>query len=93
MLGGNNMLPAQKPAVKKTQRYTYADYCTWGDDERWELIDGIACLMAPAPSDFHQGICGEIHFQLKQFLRGKECKVFGAPYDVRLNADTKDNEE
>jgi len=23
------------------KRYTYADYCTWDDGERWELIEGI----------------------------------------------------
>jgi hypothetical protein len=22
--------------------WTYADYCGWPDDERWELIDGVA---------------------------------------------------
>ena len=85
------MLPARKPTVKKTQRYTYADYCTWGDDERWELIDGIAYAMAPAPSQSHQRISRDVLLQIGQFLRGKQCEVFGAPFDVRLNADTKDN--
>jgi len=27
------------PAYKES--YTYADYITWDDDIRWELIDGI----------------------------------------------------
>ena len=85
------MEAARKPIFKKTQRYTYADYCTWDDNERWELIDGIAYAMAPAPSDFHQSISRDILLQIGGFLRGKKCKVFHAPYDVRLNAGTKDN--
>jgi hypothetical protein len=24
------------------ERWTYADYLTWPDDERWEIIDGVA---------------------------------------------------
>ena len=76
---------------KEERRYTYADYCTWDDGERWELIDGIAYAMAPAPSDGHQSVSGEILFQLSGFLRGKPCKVRSAPYDVRLNADGEDD--
>jgi hypothetical protein len=29
---------------------TYGDYLGWKDDKRWELIDGTAYLMAPAPT-------------------------------------------
>ena len=85
------MEAALKPVVQKTQRYTYADYCAWGDDQRWELIDGRPHAMAPAPGRFHQSISGNIYVQLKQFLRGKTCEVYISPFDVRLNADTKDN--
>ncbi|CAA7599600.1 Nuclease, putative, TT1808 [Acididesulfobacillus acetoxydans] len=31
-----------RPAVGK--KYTYADYLTWPEDERWELIDGVPHL-------------------------------------------------
>jgi len=30
--------------------HTYADYRRWPEDVRYELIDGVAYLMAPAPS-------------------------------------------
>ena len=84
------MSAALKLKVDEARRYTYADYCTWGDDERWELIDGIPYAMA-APSISHQSVSRNIVLQIGQFLRGKTCKVFYAPTDVRLNADTKDN--
>ena len=71
--------------------YTYADYLTWDDDKRWEIIDGSAYLMSPAPSWGHQSLSGNLHLQLANFLKGKQCKVFTAPFDVRLNADTKDD--
>ena len=91
------MIPARKPVlqkapqIQKIRRYTYADYYSWDDDKRWELIDGIAYAMAPAPSPSHQSISGNIFGQIWQFLCGKKCRLFHAPLDVRLNADTKDD--
>ncbi len=38
--------------------YTYRDYREWPDDERWELIDGVAYNMRPAPRTGHQDIAG-----------------------------------
>lgn len=84
------MSAARKLESNEKRRYTYADYCTWDDDERWELIDGVPYAMA-APSTKHQGSAGYIFLQIGQFLRGKKCRVFFSPIDVRLNADTWDN--
>jgi len=74
-------------------RYTYGDYLTWDDDERWELIDGIPYNMTPAPRRVHQKIAGEIFLQIADFLKGKPCEVYIAPLDVRLPlADEPDGE-
>jgi Uma2 family endonuclease len=70
---------------RDTQHHTYADYLTWPDDERYELIDGIAYLMAPpAPSLTHQELVGELYYQVRTALEGKRCRVYVAPFDVRL---------
>jgi hypothetical protein len=37
-------------------RYSYSDYLAWPDDERWELIDGLAFNMTPAPTPRHQRV-------------------------------------
>lgn len=84
------MSALRKPAPQEARLYTYADYCTWGDDERWELIDGVPYAMA-APSIPHQRLLRNIGYNLHHFLRGKKCEVFYAPTDVRLNAETLDN--
>jgi Uma2 family endonuclease len=68
----------------ESRRYTYADLITWPEDERWELIDGVAYDMTPAPSERHQTISSELHVQLYDFLRDHPCRVFYAPFDVRL---------
>jgi len=78
-------------ALQNEKRYTYADYCTWDDGERWELIDGIPYAMSPAPLVSHQSVIGNLHGQLFNFLKGKPCKVFLSPFDVRLNFDTDDD--
>lgn len=75
------------PARKEDRRYTYRDYRAWPEDERWELIDGVAYLMSPAPNPNHQGLVLELGRQIGNQLRGKTCKGFAAPVDVFLPPD------
>ncbi|MCL2494195.1 MAG: Uma2 family endonuclease [Oscillospiraceae bacterium] len=70
-------------AEKREELYTYEDYLSWEGDQRWEIIDGRAYMMA-SPSEVHQDISVELTAQFRAFLRGKPCKVFHAPFDVRL---------
>jgi len=71
------------PARKMDQRYTYRDYRTWPEDERWELIDGTAYLMG-APSVAHQWIVSELIRKIGGFLEGKPCRAYPAPCDVLI---------
>ncbi|MCF7949871.1 MAG: Uma2 family endonuclease [Spirochaetia bacterium] len=82
------------PIRKEERAFTYADYKLWPDGERWELIDGAAYDMSPAPNRRHQGIVGTILGELYQFLQDKPCDVYVAPFDVRLAAgkDAADDE-
>ena len=73
-------------ALRQDKRYTYADYYAWEDGKNWELIDGIPYAMSPSPSRTHQRILVELLGQFRDFLKGKPCEVFPAPFDVRLNA-------
>jgi len=79
-------------ATKRDARYTYADYLRWPGDERWELIDGVACNMTPAPSRRHQAVSFDLTAQFRVFLRGKKCKAYAAPFDVRLPAPGETDE-
>ncbi len=73
--------------------YTYADYFKWKFEERIELIKGKIFKMSPAASRKHQEISGEIFFSFKLFLKGKPCKVYSAPFDVRLPIKSKDDKD
>jgi Uma2 family endonuclease len=73
--------------------YTYADYYSWDFENRVELINGKIYEMAPAPSPYHQEIVSDINEPLKQFLRDKPCKVYFAPFDVRLPGKSKEDKE
>jgi Uma2 family endonuclease len=77
-------------SLAQERTYTYADYVKWDDQTRYELIDGVAYAMA-SPSRLHQKISIEISRQLSNFLRGKPCEVYNAPFDVRLNANSFDD--
>jgi Uma2 family endonuclease len=65
--------------------FTYADYKAWElkEGERYELIYGVAYAMART-NTYHQGISGELCRQIANYLDGKPCRVYSAPYDVRL---------
>lgn len=69
--------------LPQEDRYTFADLLQWDDNVRYELYSGVPVALA-SPSDAHQDISGEIYFQLKSYLRGKQCKAYYAPFDVRL---------
>ncbi|GKU80258.1 Uma2 family endonuclease [Paenibacillus sp. L3-i20] len=60
--------------------HTYQDWLTW--DGTWELINGKAYNMTPAPTSLHKFIVGELHFALRTFLQNRRCYVFVAPFDV-----------
>ena len=78
-------------AQKNEHRYTYSDYCTWDGEKRCELIGGVAYAMSPGASFTHQSVVVAILTQLGNYLQDKPCKVFTAPFDVRLNADADDD--
>lgn len=82
------------PEAKKLKaKFTYSDYLTWPEDERWELIEGVPYDMGPAPTRKHQTILLNIATVFRAFLRGKSCQVFIAPFDVRLTEQRIHDEE
>lgn len=78
--------------LKKEKPFTYGDLCHWPEDERWELIDGVAYDMTPPPLRIHQEISGELHRQLANFFFGKECRVYFAPFGVRFPKENEPDE-
>jgi Uma2 family endonuclease len=64
--------------------FTYADYLTWPQDERWELIDGVAWNMSPAPNRAHQAIAGRAFRAISEITDAGPCEAYIAPFDVRL---------
>lgn len=73
-------MPVQKEAYR--DYFTYTQYKNWPEDERWELIDGQAYDMSPAPGTAHQEISGSLFNQIYNYLDNEQCKVFAAPFDV-----------
>lgn len=87
---------AKKRSSDKTgkgKNYTYADYLTWKDGRRYELIDGEVIDMTPAPCRFHQYILHRLILEFGNFFRNKKCEVYSAPFDVRLEKKTDKGRE
>ncbi|MEQ8221807.1 MAG: Uma2 family endonuclease, partial [Candidatus Eremiobacterota bacterium] len=80
-------------ARKLEKKFSYADYLTWPEDERWEIIDGIAYNMSPSPSDIHQEVISQLLTELNLYFREKKCKVYPAPFDLRLSENKLDGDD
>jgi len=82
------------PKEKEVRYFSYADYKEWELDEgeRYELINGEAFAMS-GPNTMHQTILMELSSQFHEYFRGKPCKVFPAPYDVRLFYEEDDSDD
>lgn len=75
-----------RPAILNDRVYTYGDYLKFPEDERWEIIDGVAYNMSPSPAERHQDLVSEMLTQVRSQLRGKPCRAYPAPFDVRFEA-------
>lgn len=80
------------PLPKGNSKYTYADYLTWNESERWELLDGVP-YMQSAPSWQHQALSASLVSQFYNYLSGNNCKVFAAPFDLILPNENEKDEE
>lgn len=76
--------------LPQEKHYTYADYMTWDEQEHIELIEGVPVMMSP-PSRAHQEISGELFRQIANYLEGKKCRVYAAPFAVRLFEKSTDD--
>lgn len=49
------IIPGTSP--RKSERpFTYRDYRSWLEDERWRLIDSAVYAISPSPRLIHQGL-------------------------------------
>jgi Uma2 family endonuclease len=72
--------------------YSFEDWKTW--EGRWELLNGVAYDMTPAPNPTHQRISRQLVVAIDRALEearrkagSGECEVFSAPLDVFLGQD------
>lgn len=78
------MIPDFQDLSITNRLYTYADYLAWNFTERLELIKGKIYKMSPAPNLEHQGISANLFGEIYAYLKKQPCRVFSAPFDVRL---------
>ncbi len=64
--------------------YSYADYLQWQFKERVELFRGRIMKMSPAPSIRHQSVSSMMHGYFFNHFLHEDCRLFAAPFDVRL---------
>ena len=84
--GGVNLL------VNPDKTYTYKDYLTYDEDDKFEIIDGQIYNMSPAPSRVHQEIISALVVDIGNYIKSNkgQCKVYPAPFDVVLKDDEED---
>lgn len=67
-----------------TKEYTYSDYLLWQFSERVELLRGFIKKMSPAPSRRHQDYSRNLSFSILKIIEKSPCRMYTAPFDVRL---------
>ena len=77
--------------LPEKERYTYEDYESWPEDFRCEIIDGKVYALAQ-PLIIHQLLSGRLFLEISSYLKNKPCHVFYAPFAVRLNVGTNDEQ-
>ncbi len=75
------------PLAKQREPATYQEYLSRPEDERWEIIDGVAYNMVPAPNTRHQTILVNLTLVVGNALRNSMCRLFVAPTDVVLSEE------
>jgi len=77
--------------LTQTNLYTEEDYYNLPENVRAELIDGELIYNQAAPSRIHQSILGELYTVINNYLKakGSPCRVYPAPFAVRLREDRK----
>ena len=81
------------PALAPGESFTYRHYRTWPDSERWELIEGHAWAMSPAPIRPHQKLSMRLSGWINSFLEGKPCEVYAAPFDILFPENDEQDDE
>lgn len=75
-------------------QHTYADYLVWSRSYGDELVDGTAYVREPpSPSRSHQEMVVELCVQLAAGIKDKSCRLFVAPFDVRLPKTTDEDDQ
>ena len=70
------------------KQYTYADYLTWLDDVRRELIEGFIKLF-PSPHSDHADISGNMYRGLYGAVGNiPDLRIYYAPVDVILSEES-----
>jgi len=80
----NKNVIKEPTASYNTKIYTYADYLKFEYEEMVELIRGKIFRMSAGPKSFHQDISRNLGTEIANFLKGKNCKIYYAPFDVVL---------
>jgi Uma2 family endonuclease len=78
---------------RDARHHTYADYLEWSNTYGDELIDGTAYVREPpAPSPSHQRVVVGLCHQIEAALKDGPCRVYVAPFDVRLPNAVEDDD-
>ena len=76
------------------RRVSYDEFLKLSEtsESQYELIDGQIYLLS-APRHIHQAIVTRLTVKIGNWLEGKTCEAFVAPYDVKLHNDSTSFEE
>ena len=81
----SGLIAAEPAVVYGRTLYSYSDYLSWTDNKLREILNGIVYSFS-APLRKHAEITSSILVKASNFIKRRKgkCKVYHAPFDVRL---------
>lgn len=78
-------------ALAQVRGYTEEDYYNLPENVRAELIEGNLIYNQAAPARIHQAMLMELAGIIRNYIKAKggPCRVYPAPFAVKLNKDRK----
>jgi len=75
------------------RRFTYRNYRTWPDDERWEIIHGLAVDVTEPPGLAHAEVLGSLLTCIQKSLPDHDDRLHLGPFDILLDSGSKPDED
>ncbi|MBF0410871.1 MAG: Uma2 family endonuclease [Candidatus Riflebacteria bacterium] len=76
-----------EPRLFPEKHFKYDNYRNWPNNERWEILKGVAVDITDPPGVAHQEILGNLCFSFKKLISPSDQSMMMGPFDLLLASE------